>query len=428
MQERVTHARRRSSRVVTFLAVSVLALVLVACGDDDSGDDVSSDTTSSGSASATATSGSDSDAAAPEGDPFVIGINADTTGPGAPYSVPAFETVKTTVEWVNEDGGVLGRPLELIQGNDESDATKTPAVLAQLKDEGAIFLLSQQGVATPNTLIESTGLPFMTVTGVSSVHALPPDNTYGFSIANPLTQWGPVYCESFAADDVMDVAILAEDTVTISTLNGILLEAMGGCVNIVMEEVAPVDSADLTAPITRIKDRDPDAIWVTSSGGPFEVLAFNTAAQILPDIKKYTLASIANEPDLWQLANPGALEGVVGLGSLHDGNEQTQQLRELLKEERGDDFVTTAFDAQAYDAVMIVKRAIEAAEGDTSPEALVAALEQMSSYPASFGSPDYELSFAPDKHTAFGGECGIVMVQFDDTNTPGPWETYQPTC
>ena len=67
--------------------------------------------------------------------------------------MPAFETVKSTVDLVNEQGGVLGRPLELIQGNDESDATKTPAVLAQLKDKGAIFLLSQQGVMTPKDLI-----------------------------------------------------------------------------------------------------------------------------------------------------------------------------------------------------------------------------------------------------------------------------------
>ena len=38
----------------------------------------------------------------------------------------------------------------------------------------------------------------------------------------------------------------------------------------------------------------------------------------------------------------------------------------------------------------------------------------MTTYPASFGSPGYELSFGPDKHTAFPGECGIVMVQFDE--------------
>lgn len=428
-----TSHRVRTSRAIA--AVSVIALALVACGgdDDDDADPAATTAAADGSAVPAATTGTDDEgttggAEAPSGEPFIIGINADTTGPGAPYSVPAFETVKSTVELVNEQGGVLGRPLELIQGNDESDATKTPAVLAQLKDKGAVFLLSQQGVMTPKDLINSTGLPFMTVTGINPLHALPPDNQFGFAIANPLSQWGPVFCDSFAADGVEDVAILAEDTVTIKSLNEFLLNEMGGCVNIVMQEVAPVTSSDLTAPVTRIKDKDPDAVWVTSSGGPFEVLAFNTLAQTMPDAKKYTLASIANEPEIWPLANPGALDGVVGLGSLHDDNEQTNQLRALLQEERGDDFVTTAFDAQAYDAVMIVKQAIEAANGDTSPEALIAALESMTTYPASFGSPGYELSFGPDKHTAFTGECGIVMVQFDDTNTPHAWTTFQPTC
>jgi len=441
MHHRAIRSRRRST--IAIAALSALALTVAACGGDD--DDDGAAATTAGAAAATTTadaasSGSDApgttagatdDTAAAEpasGEPFLIGINADTTGPGAPYSVPAFNTVKSTIELVNKNGGVLGRPLELIQGNDESDATKTPAVLAQLKDKGAIFLLSQQGVPTPNTLIESTGLPFMTVTGVSSTNGTPPDNTYGFTIANPLDQWAPVFCESFKADGVKKVAILAEDSATIKYLNGVLLEGMANCVEIVSQETAPIDSSDLTAPISRIKDEGADAVWVTSSGGPFEVLAFNTLAQIMPDSKRYSLASIANEPELWPLANPGAMEGLVGLGSLSDDNVQTQKLREILKADRGDDFVATAFDAQAYDAVMIIKRALETSKGDTSPMAIVKAMESMSSYPASFGSPGYELSFSPTKHTAFSGECGIVMVQFDENNTPHPWPVYQPSC
>jgi branched-chain amino acid transport system substrate-binding protein len=441
MHHGAIRTRRRST--IALAALGALALTMAACGgDDDDGGAGAATTagaaattaagTASGRSEAPDTTGAATDgteAAEPaSGEPFVIGINADTTGPGAPYSIPAFETVKSTIELVNKQGGVLGRPLELIQGNDESDATKTPAVLAQLKDKGAIFLLSQQGVPTPNTLIESTGLPFMTVTSVSSVNGMPPDNTYGFTIANPLEQWAPTFCESFKADGVKTVAILAEDSATIKYLNGVLLEGMANCVEIVAEETAPIDSSDLTAPITRIKDKNADAVWVTSSGGPFEVLAFNTLAQIMPDSKRFSLASIANEPELWPLANPGAMEGLVGLGSLSDDNVQTQKLREILKEDRGDDFVATAFDAQAYDAVMIIKRALETSKGDTSPMAIVKALESMSSYPASFGAPGYELSFSPTKHTAFSGECGIVMVQFDENNTPHPWPVYQPSC
>ena len=38
------------------------------------------------------------------------------------------------------------------------------------------------------------------------------------------------------------------------------------------------------------------------------------------------------------------------------------------------------------------------------------------------------VSFSPTKHTAFGGACGIVMVQFDKSNKPVAWNTYQPSC
>lgn len=426
---------------LAILVVVALAMTsLIGCGsDDDSGSDASAssseaesdsgDSSASGSdADSAEDTDTDTDSAEATGEPIIIGINADTTGPGAPYSIPAFETVKDTVDLVNSQGGVLGRPLELIQGNDESDATKTPTVLAQLSERGAVFLLSQVGVATPKELIESTGLPFMTVTSINPFHAMPPDNTYAFAIANPLSQWAPTFCESFAASGVERVGILAEESSTITGLNDILLTAMDGCVEIATTESAPLDASDMTAPITRLRGADVDAVWVTSSGGPFEVLAFNTLAQLMPDVQKFTLASIANEPEIWKLANPGALEGVVGLGSLHEDNEQTTELREFLGGIRGDDFIATAFDAQAFDAVMIVKAAIENAEGDLSPEALVAGLEAIDAYPASFGGPGYTLSFNADKHTAFSGACGIVMVQFDENNTTHPWDVYQPSC
>lgn len=425
---------------LAILAVVALAMTsLIGCGsDDDSGSDASAssseaDAGDSGSDaddgdSGDGDSGDADDSAAADGEPIIIGINADTTGPGAPYSIPAFETVKDTIDLVNSQGGVLGRPLELIQGNDESDATKTPTVLAQLSERGAVFLLSQVGVSTPKELIQSTALPFMTVTSINPIHALPPDNTYAFAVANPLSQWAPTFCASFAAAGVERVGILAEESSTITFLNDILLEAMDGCVEIATTESAPLDAADMTAPVTRLRGADVDAVWVTSSGGPFEVLAFNTLAQLMPDVQKFTLASIANEPEIWKLANPGALEGVVGLGSLHEDNEQTAELREFLAGIRDDDFVATAFDAQAYDAVMLIKAAIENAEGDLSPEALVAGLEAIDAYPASFGSPGYTLSFGPDKHTAYSGACGIVMVEFDENNTTHPWDVYQPSC
>ena len=284
--------------------------------------------------------------------------------------------MKSTIELVNSQGGVLGRPLELIQGNDESDATKTPAVLAQLKDKGAIFLLSQQGVPTPNTLIESTGLPFMTVTSVSSANGIR-RTTRTDSPSPPARAVGADVLQVVQGRRREDVAILAEDSATIKYLNGVLLEAWG-----LRRDRRPGDGADRLVgpdgPDHRIKDQNADAVWVTSSGGRSRCWRSTPWPRSCRTRSGTRWRASPTSPS-WPLANAGAMEGLVGLGSLSDDNVQTQKLREILKEDRGDDFVATAFDAQAYDAVMIIKRALETTKGDTSPMAIVEALESMSS-------------------------------------------------
>jgi branched-chain amino acid transport system substrate-binding protein len=119
---------------------------------------------------------------------------------------------------------------------------------------------------------------------------------------------------------------------------------------------APVDAADLSAQAARIKNADPDAILVTTIGGTFEVLAHNTFFQQMPKIPRFSLASIGNQPESWELAQPGALEGVVFMASIDMANENTKVLNDYLTELRGNDFYMTAYDAQGWDAVMLIRR------------------------------------------------------------------------
>ena len=58
-------------------------------------------------------------------------------------------------------------------------------------------------------------------------------------------------------------------------------------------------------------------MMVTSLGGAFEVLAQNTLASQLKPRSRFSLASIGNQPDSWKLANPGALNGFVFMGSIN---------------------------------------------------------------------------------------------------------------
>ncbi|MRI80544.1 ABC transporter substrate-binding protein [Aerococcaceae bacterium DSM 109653] len=70
------------------------------------------------------------------GEPLVLGVNLELTGPAAPYSVPAVEAFELYVEQVNATGGVLdGRPLELVVLDNKTDTTEGVSLQTRLNDD-----------------------------------------------------------------------------------------------------------------------------------------------------------------------------------------------------------------------------------------------------------------------------------------------------
>ncbi len=406
--------KSRRSKVMIVGAL-VASLLLAACGG-----------------SSDSSSGTDSTAGPrPTGEPIVIGLDLDSTGPSAPFSTIAGKTIELAVQQINDEGGVLGRPLELVVENDEADPTKTPSVIKKLVQSGASFLLLSTGagaVIQAKATLESEGVPAISPVAVTSDVAAPPNNTFSYMLANPTSDWAKVYCGAFDAANIETLGVLTDDSTSIAALSKELFGGMDGCVDIVAQESGPLNTSDLSAQVARLRSADPDAVLVASVGGAFEVLAQNTLAEQMSRVPRFSLASIGNQPSLWNLANPGALEGLVFMGSLDSTNPRTIALETFLKEKNGKDYVTVAYDANAYDAVRLVKHAIEKAGGD-DPAKLNAALQEITGFEPTFGQTQFRLSFGPDKHNGSNGLCGLVLVGFGADNRPsGPWSTYQPPC
>jgi branched-chain amino acid transport system substrate-binding protein len=149
----------------------------------------------------------------------------------------------------------------------------------------------------------------------------------------------------------------------------------------------------------------------------------------MPDVTRFSLASIGNQPESWDLANAGALEGLIYMASIDPTNPRTQELQEFLEERRDGDYEMTAYDAQAYDTVQLIKQAIEEAGSVDDPEALRDAMNSITDYEAHFGQEGFTLSYAEDKHIGTDGLCGLTLMQFGSDNRPDqPWDTYQPPC
>lgn len=140
--------RRRRHRWVYIAALTlVLGLFVGACGGDD-------DDTSSG--------GGDSSAASSD-EPIKIGNISSITNLGGTFE-PYQQAVEAYFNYINEEGGIDGRPVELTSVDDQGDPAKNAAIVRDLVDKGVIATVGDANVGT-----SGGGAPVLQQAGISAV-------------------------------------------------------------------------------------------------------------------------------------------------------------------------------------------------------------------------------------------------------------------
>src|SRR5699024_8354397 len=140
-------------------------------------------------------------------------------------------------------------------------------------------------------------VPAISPIASSPAFATPPDNDYTYSLPNTNSEWVPVYCGAFENEGYESIAVLADDSAVIKSMTDNMLPEMEKCVDIVEVIRAPLDAQDVNPQVARIVDKGADAVFVASVGGQFEILVHNTLASIAPDLPRFSMAGLGNEPD-----------------------------------------------------------------------------------------------------------------------------------
>jgi branched-chain amino acid transport system substrate-binding protein len=106
-------------------------------------------------------------------DPIKIGSLLSVTGPAAFLGDPEQKTLQLYVDKINKEGGVLGRPLQLVLYDDGSDAAKANSFGKRLIEDDKIDVLIG-GTTTGATmsiapLIERAEIPFISLAGAVAI-------------------------------------------------------------------------------------------------------------------------------------------------------------------------------------------------------------------------------------------------------------------
>lgn len=151
-------------RLSAYLLLLVLAFAIAACGgDDDDGDGDA--TTPAGGATATQPAGDGGDGGdEPSGEPIRLGVLLPLSGALASAGQEGQRGADLAVKLINESGGVLGRPLELVYKDDQGSTDGNINRLRELADEDVLltfgYISSAQCVGTA-PIAEQLGLLMM---------------------------------------------------------------------------------------------------------------------------------------------------------------------------------------------------------------------------------------------------------------------------
>lgn len=367
------------------------------------------------------------------GKPILVGVLDDTSGAAAPYSSLTDRGVKTAVNYINNNGGINGRPIKLTFESDGNVPANSPALVQKMIQGGATYIITTSGSASSLAIkktVLAAQIPAFAATNQNTGIGAPPDNDYMFMQSNTSTDIGTIYAAAWAKAGYKNIGVMSDDSATTVSSEKIyfpLFKAAG--FNVVATETASNDATDVTAQISRIKAKNPDATIMISLGGQLEVLVQNTFATQMKSTPRFSLASIGNQPSNWALAQPNGLDGLVYAAQVDPTNPRAKTLMDLMTKTYGKDFTfLTAYEAQAWDAVQIMKLAMEKGGNPDNGPANKTGMEQVSKFQTASGSSSFTVSFSATKHSGQDGLCGIALVQFKGNKPGTPWPTYQPKC
>ena len=212
-------------------------------------------------------------ATAQAADTIRIGFSMALTGGLAGAGKGALIAMQVWAEDVNARGGILGKPVELVYYDDQTNPATVPAIYTKLLDIDEVdFVVSGYGtnlIAPAMPIVMQRGLVFPSLFGLAVNEKFNYDNYFQIMPAgpDPMRDWSRGFLEVAMAMDPppRTIAIVAADAeFARNAVKGARENAEAAGLEIVYDESYPPKTADFTPIVNAIQARNPDIVYVGS--------------------------------------------------------------------------------------------------------------------------------------------------------------------
>ena len=342
-----------------------------------------------------------------------IGMITDRVGPAKPYAEPVAIGAAFAVKQLNAQGGLLGRPIELLTEDDQGRPDVSATAARKLVDQGVAFILSVS--LTPATqqaqsVSLETRTPHMTPSNSGDTLTTQIDNP-NFWQTGPLGSTQIATLLAYArSKNFKRVALITDNSDLGQLINRFFkagLEKAG--IQVVAEEVVPRGANTAEPQMQKIRAATPEALFMAGVLTPENVLILRAYRQLglkTPVLGNYNLSV----PQYTAVAK-GLLDGVVFVDAFDPAKAETARFIEAYRKDSGAEPYNLM--GYGYDGVMMVADAIRRA-GSTDKEKVRAAMQATTGYVGVMGGAGATYQFREGKRTGFDPNGMVVRVYEGD--------------
>jgi branched-chain amino acid transport system substrate-binding protein len=345
-------------------------------------------------------------------DPIKIGAFLTVTGPASFLGDPELKTLQLYVEAINAQGGIQGRPIELIYYDTGGNAREAVNFAKRLMKKDNVNLLIG-GTTSGDTLavipeVEKEGVPFISL--AAAVEITDPTKKWVFKVAPTDRMAAARIFEDMKKRGLAKVALITGDGgFDKSGRDQILNLASQYNITLVADESYGNKDTDMTAQLTKIRATDAQAI-LNFGFGQAPAIVTKNIKQLDIKLPLYHSHGVASKTFI-ELAG-GAAEGVrlpaaalVVAEQLPDSDPQKPVLLAYKKQYEAKYGSVSTFGGHGYDSLFIAKAALERAAG-TDKAKVRDQIEQTKGFIGTAGV----FNLGPDNHLGLSADA-FKMVE-----------------
>jgi branched-chain amino acid transport system substrate-binding protein len=400
------------------ILLTVIALVLAACGDGDGG----ADTTEAGGTSTSAGSGTTTGGSG-EG-PIKVGFMIGVTGDYAPYYPPSEAGALIAIDEINAAGGVLGREFELVIGDNLSTAEGAVQAFNKLVDvDGVVAIggVESDGAVANLQSIKDRKIPTICpACGTDKLDEAGGD--YIWRITGSDSDGGLIAAQ-FARDaGYTRVAMLVQNTEGAAgpalVFKDVFTATIGG--EVAVDVRFEPGQASYQAQVDEVFASDPEVVYLAAGFESGGIILQEAARRGIETNWLFSPDLIV--PEIAGLQGVNLADGVAkaAIAAYDTSSPAYESYAERYEERTGDAPSSGLYDANQYDQYIILALAMVAA-GSTDGEAVAAEVAEILNPPGTVvytfadGLAAIEAGEDIDYH---GASSGLDVNEFGNLASP----------